>query len=83
MSFNKKAQEFFKENPLVSEVNYTSDGFAFMHKPDALAHSATLEDKEIETFSNSTEEVKVAEEKPTVKAPKKAEKTEEEIETQK
>lgn len=77
MSFNKKAQEFFKDNPLVSEVNYTSDGFAFMHKPDALAHTVTLEDKEIETFTNSKEEVKEAEEKPAAKALKKAKKIEE------
>lgn len=80
MSLEKKAQEFFEANPATEQVHYTSDGFAFVHKPNAIDHAATLEEKEIKTFTNKGQDESAEEQKP--KAVKKAKKTEQEKETE-
>lgn len=47
-----QALEFFKTKPLAPEVFATSDGFLFEKNADAVSHSRTLEDQEIETILN-------------------------------
>ncbi|GAA5096896.1 hypothetical protein GCM10023210_31260 [Chryseobacterium ginsengisoli] len=48
-----KALEFFESKPEAKEVFATSDGFLFEKNPDAVSHSRTLDDQEIETILNS------------------------------
>lgn len=49
----KEALKYFNTKPTVKEVHATSDGFLFEQKQNATAHSRTLEDQDIQTFTNS------------------------------
>ncbi len=58
----EKVTEYFKNNPDAVEV-HSAGGFLFQHKKDALAHAATLENKDIETHSNMATEQGIAQAK--------------------
>lgn len=59
-NIDKKCEAYFKANPQKEKVYGTSDGFLFEQKQNAVAHSKTLKDTAVKTYSNSvktTEEV--------------------------
>lgn len=47
----ERAQSYFERNSKVTELIGTSDGTLFERKQDALSHSTTLENKQLETFT--------------------------------
>lgn len=49
-----KAEKYFKENPNVPEVYYTSDGFPFLNPYFAKQHANTLDDTQVQTFQNES-----------------------------
>ncbi|MEO2064488.1 MAG: hypothetical protein ABGW97_16010 [Christiangramia sp.] len=49
----QQAKKYLKDNKAVKKIHATSDGFLFLHKPDAVSHGKKLEDKNVTTFSRS------------------------------
>lgn len=56
----ERAQIYFERNSKVTELTGTSDGFLFERKQDALSHSTTLENKQLETFTKGDVKAKKA-----------------------
>mgnify|MGYP005831282249 CR=1 FL=1 len=54
VNIEEQAKKYLKGNN-VKEIHATADGFLFQHKPDAVAHGKTLEDKNVTTFKRSKE----------------------------
>lgn len=52
VNIEEQAKKYLKGNN-VKAIHATADGFLFQHKPDAVAHGKTLEDKNVTTFKRS------------------------------
>lgn len=55
MTKQQQAKEYFSRHPERERVFGTSDGFLFEEKQNAAKHATTLENKEVITFNNETE----------------------------